>query len=365
MTECDGVREILPAYLEGIALPAEAARVASHLATCQACSLEVRALMKSQKLIHSLPEVEPPTWLKTRIMARLEEGAEEEKEGAWGLSRLRDLFVYPLRIKIPLQALSVLLVAVAVFYVYRTIQPEMKPAQQPPQAVATIPLDKHGSPSPAVGGLNRVDREKKAVPGEWPQEQRETGTQDVGKPAPGTSALPGSPSQQPAAPPALKMTEGMREEMRRAVLGSEPQKAKAAKAYVPGDERALSAPPEDRARGESKAEAAKGTTAPVLAAPQTAATVTKPEALAVTIKVKDVAAGSKEVEAVLRDLGAAATRESREGSNVISAEVSRQKAKEIVRRLASVGQLQHLGQLSETAPDRPVSIRIQVFQKQP
>jgi hypothetical protein len=351
MTECDSVREILPAYLEGVALPAEVERVTAHLAVCQECGQEVRDLIKSQKLIRNLPEQDPPLWLKTRIMARIEEGVEEEEESGWGLSRLKEFLFSPLKVKIPLQAFSVLLVAVAVFYVYRVIQPELTIPRQAPQTVAPAPHEKGG---PFLRS-NRPDKaDGYAIRGDEGQSPQKTAVEDGHKTAPGIEELLGGASRQPSSAPELKITEGMKDEMRRAILDPDPSKAKAAKAYPPSAPSAA-APAEDRTRAEQKSEGAKGTGFPS----------TKPEILAVTIHVADLGAGSKEVEAVFRDLNAPASRESKEGSSVISAEVSRQKAKEIVRRLAAAGQVQHISQLSEASPDKPVSIRIQLLQKQP
>ena len=74
-----------------------------------------------------LGEVEPPPFLEQRIMSRIREEAGQKK----GL--LRRLF-YPLHIKVPIQALASILIAVIGFYVYQTGEPEMK------QIVSPTPL---------------------------------------------------------------------------------------------------------------------------------------------------------------------------------------------------------------------------------
>ncbi len=69
--------------------------------------------------MQGLEEVEPPPFFEQRIMSRVREEA-GQKQGI-----LRKLF-YPLHIKIPIQALATLLVAVLAFYVYQKGEPEMK-----------------------------------------------------------------------------------------------------------------------------------------------------------------------------------------------------------------------------------------------
>lgn len=358
MTECDKIQEILPAYLEGLASPPESEMVASHLMSCQECSLTVKTLMKSQKLIANMEEMDPPPWLKTRIMARIEEGVWEEEKEKWNLGRLRDLLFYPLRVKIPLQAFSVLLVAVVVAYVYRTIQPEVRPTQQAPRAVAIAPLEKEYS-APKAERQHKI--EERTVRGEQPQGPTKTGNEDVGKPAVGIDGLLRSSGPQPSSsPPVLKLPQPLKEDAPLAAPEPEGRKTRSAKAFVPSAPSAP-APSENRAHvdqkafGEKKAEADKGSIASPI----------RPEMLTLSVQVNDIKAGSNSVEAVLRDLNAPVSRESREGSSVISTEVPLQKAKEIISRLNSVGQVRQKGQISETPTDRTVSLKIQVLQKQP
>lgn len=361
MTECDKIQEILPAYLEGLASPTESEMVSSHLASCTECNSTVQALMKSQKVITNLEEVEPPPWLKTRIMARLEEGVGQEEEKRWGFERLRDLLLYPLKVKIPLQAFAVLVVAVMAVYVYRTTQPEVRLAEQPAKEVATAsaPGEKKDatpraeslqkteerltlgsqeplSPAPAKLGADEV--------GEWP-----SGVREIFK---------SSPAQPASSPSALKMSEGMvkdRDSLQAASEVEARKKAKSPKFAVPG---AISAPVpgENRGRDDAKAEAEKG------AGTGTAA---RQETLSLAVQVADVKAGVNDVEAVLRNLGAPIARESKEGSSVINTEVPPSKAKEIIKRLSALGHVQQKSQYSEAGSDRPVSVKIQILQKQP
>lgn len=358
MTECDKIQEILPAYLEGLATPPEWEMISSHLASCKECASTIKVLMKSQKMIANLEEVEPPAWLKTRIIARIEEGIEQEEEKRWGFGRLKNLLLYPLKVKIPLQAFAVLLVAVAVAYVYRTIQPEVKIAGQTPQAVVTAPAEQRSQTlktedSPKIeeravdeGQMQHLTKTVPADGEEWPAGVREI--------------FRGNSTQQPASPSAVKPPQEItKDQEARSTAEPEAKKAKSPRAFLSGVYSAPSAPAstpeEERSRAEQKTEAEKGRNS--VAARQ--------EVLALTVQVDDVKTGSNDVESVLRSFNAPVSRESREGSNIIRTEVPVQKAKEIVKRLSSVGRLQQKSQLSETATDKKISVSIQILQKQP
>jgi len=316
--------------------------------------------MKSQKVITNLEEVEPPPWLKTRIMARLEEGVEQEEEKRWSFGRLRDLLLYPLKVKIPLQAFVVLVVVVMAGYVYRTTQPEIKLAEPPAKEVATALAPGEGKDAtPRAESLQKAE-ERPTRGGQEPQSPSPSpaklGADEVGKwPGGIREIFRGSPTHQPASPPALKMSEGMVKDQDHLQAASEAEPGKKAKSptlAVSGGSGAMSAPTpgENRGRGVAKAEAEKGA---------------RQETLTLAVHMADAKAGVNDVEAVLRNLGAPVTRESKEGSSVISTEVASPKVKEIIKRLSGLGQVQQQSQYSETVSDRPVSVKIQILQKQP
>jgi hypothetical protein len=363
MTECEKIQEILPAYLEGLASPTESEMVSSHLASCTECNATVQALMKSQKVITNLEKVEPPPWLKTRIMARLEEGVEQEEEKRWGFGRLRDLLLYPLKVKIPLQAFAVLVVAVMALYVYRTTQPEVRLAEPPAKEVATALAPGEGKDAtPRAESLQKAE-ERPTPGGQEPQSPSpapaKLGAEEVGTwPSGIREIFRNSPTQQPASPPALKMSEGTVKDQDHLQAASEEEPRKKAKSPAlavsgdPGGSGAMSAPTpgENRGRGVAKAEAEKGA---------------RQETLTLAVHMADAKAGVNDVEAVLRNLGAPVTRELKEGSSIISTEVASPKVKEIIKRLSGLGQVQQQSQYSETVSDRPVSVKIQILQKQP
>ncbi len=85
----------------------------------------VAGLAECQRLVSGLPAVEPPVGFTNRVMAEVREAANPP--------RLWERLFLPLRIKIPLQATAVVLIAVLAAYIYRKepLQQESVVAVQP------------------------------------------------------------------------------------------------------------------------------------------------------------------------------------------------------------------------------------------
>ena len=74
------VRDELGAYVEGdLPLP-ERSRVDEHLSQCASCREELHELRVTVALLRGMPDPEPPPYLATRVMARIEAG-EGRREG--------------------------------------------------------------------------------------------------------------------------------------------------------------------------------------------------------------------------------------------------------------------------------------------
>jgi hypothetical protein len=119
MTTCKDINNLLPAYLEDLLIPEEKKCVEEHLHTCSHCRQDVADLQKVAGLLRNLEEVEPPPFFEQRIMAAIR----EENRKKHGILRK---FFFPLHIKIPIQALTTVLIAVFAFYVYQESNPEIK-----------------------------------------------------------------------------------------------------------------------------------------------------------------------------------------------------------------------------------------------
>lgn len=68
---CDGVRDLLSAYLDGELSPGELLRVEQHLRRCHLCADEVDSLRQVVSLVASLDEVEVPATFHAQLHDRL------------------------------------------------------------------------------------------------------------------------------------------------------------------------------------------------------------------------------------------------------------------------------------------------------
>ena len=78
-------REQLPDLLSDALEPAERARVESHLAECEQCARELRALQQIQQTLAALPAATPPASLRGNVRAALRENPQQTRAlpGLW------------------------------------------------------------------------------------------------------------------------------------------------------------------------------------------------------------------------------------------------------------------------------------------
>lgn len=141
--QCSDVREKLSAYLEGIVSPEEKPLIDAHLKVCERCSESLGDLKKALELVRNLEEVEPPPWMTQMVMARV------RSETASKRGIMQKIF-YPLHIKLPIEALAVIFVALITVHVYRTIQPEMKLTGAPLEGVKPRALSEEKEEMPTA-----------------------------------------------------------------------------------------------------------------------------------------------------------------------------------------------------------------------
>jgi hypothetical protein len=118
---CNEIENLLPAYMEELLSPEGRKNIEEHLASCSRCSQALADLKKAEELMHGLEEVEPPPFFEQRIMAGVREEAGKKKG-------IRQKLFYPLYIKVPVQVMATVFVAVFAFYIYQKGEPEMKQA---------------------------------------------------------------------------------------------------------------------------------------------------------------------------------------------------------------------------------------------
>jgi len=70
--ECEPFRPLLGAYLDGEIAETEREELEQHIAMCEYCQAELEAEKKVRQVLQTLPEVEPPLYLRARIYASIE-----------------------------------------------------------------------------------------------------------------------------------------------------------------------------------------------------------------------------------------------------------------------------------------------------
>ena len=122
---CEEVQKYLSDFLDKNLDVEHGAAIRDHLAICSLCSEETAGLAECQRLVFGLPAVEPPVGFTNRVMAEVRETASPP--------RLWERLFLPLRVKIPVQATAVVLIAVLAAYIYQKepLQRESVVAVQP------------------------------------------------------------------------------------------------------------------------------------------------------------------------------------------------------------------------------------------
>jgi len=140
MKNHEELRSMLPAMAGGDLSKTELALLEQHLDGCRDCRTELAQLQLVVQAMRETPELEPPPWLATRIMARVQEEAVVQK--SW----FARLFL-PLQIKLPLEALALVMICATTWYVMQDVErsqqrPQILPAAEAPAAAPARDVDK-------------------------------------------------------------------------------------------------------------------------------------------------------------------------------------------------------------------------------
>lgn len=112
------IRHMLSEYIDGAVQSEDKAAIEEHLKTCEKCSMALKELKQTVAHIRSVEELDPPAWMTQKIMEKVRAEAGEK-------SRFQRFF-FPLHIKLPLEAIGVLFIAVTAVFIYQNMQPAMK-----------------------------------------------------------------------------------------------------------------------------------------------------------------------------------------------------------------------------------------------
>ena len=348
MNNCKDINNLLPAYLDDALSPSEKERVAEHLAVCSRCRQDVADLSKAVSLLHNLDEVEPPPFFEQRIMAAIREES-RKKQSIW-----RRLF-FPLHIKIPIQALTTVFIAVFAFLVYQKSGPEIKqmtPLPAPvtvkeqrtteifrqPSVPATAAQDGK-APSAASQGQNRGQFAPAPAAGEGKQES--------------LAAFPAPLREDHPAATALKDT-GIA--------------AEAGKSNAKGEAETISGPTVTSSLQSRKSKAAvldavrenRDMTAASSSLPAAEAVPAKRPGFALTIRVLEINQGLQDVEACLYRFNARILeRQQRREAIFLKVQIDGRRIAAFVRQLEDIGAVRtNVDRLEFPAGNAAVDIRI-------
>ena len=349
---CNEIDNLLPAYLEDILSPEEKKNIEGHLASCPRCSRAFADLKRAGELVRGLGEVEPPPFFEQRIMARVREEA-GRKQGI-----LRRLF-YPLHIKVPIQALATILIAVLGFYVYQQGDPEMKqivPLPMPrteigggqgtavsPQTPTDSSAVAPGQRSPALD-FPDVNRQRFAAP---PLEKGGKADRTEELPAPTVESHPS----------AMKSAAAVRTERVDKAQGRAGEQQNARGPETLPTERKYKDKSADSGAAAEASKKMMFTPAPSQSMP---AGAVKESAIDLTIQVRDVSAAIGEIEAHLRQANARIIeKRRREGGELLKAEMAAQNVDAFLDRLKAIGRVK-LGKNPLAVTDGKVTISIMI-----
>jgi predicted integral membrane protein DUF2275/putative zinc finger protein len=122
---CEDVQAGLSDYLDQSLDEVSRKSIESHLSSCLLCRTDAHALAACIREVASLPMVDPPLGFAQRIMAHVREI--KSQPSVW------ERFFYPLRIKVPIHATTVVLVGILAVYLFETenTQKNLLPTSQP------------------------------------------------------------------------------------------------------------------------------------------------------------------------------------------------------------------------------------------
>jgi tol-pal system protein YbgF len=149
---CDEAREVFSELYDEALSGAPLVTVTQHLASCPACRAEWASFRKAMQAVADLGTAEPSPGFAARVRRRLEAPS--------GWRRVLRWTFLPLHVKVPIQAVAVLLLAFAGLLLYQR-SPELhraiEPSQIPPPPVASeapapAPPPAGGEPAPKEEG---------------------------------------------------------------------------------------------------------------------------------------------------------------------------------------------------------------------
>jgi anti-sigma factor RsiW len=344
------IRHMLSEYIDGAVSPGDRAAIEAHLKTCETCSAALKELRQTVAQIKSIEELDPPAWMTQKIMAKVRVEAAKK---SW----FQRLF-FPLHVKLPLEAIGVLFIAVTAVFIYQNREPAMMTSSPALQ-------DQMPAQGPLPNGIAKNEERRSVKPlrrsNEMPQ-------------SPGYKALDMKQEYEKPAPPMLQ-----------------DQAAPAPSFSKSAEQPAVMAPAEKKeafsATGESdqtvlRKEAGRGmmrerTTTAAGAAPETAA---KAKAIApaasiagalsadkaipgIILHVMDIPAAVKEIERTIEQVkGSIVRRETSKSKTTFFVKIKAERTGEFKSKLKLLGEIKEQpGELG--IRQEQVELRLEIMQR--
>jgi Putative zinc-finger/Predicted integral membrane protein (DUF2275) len=360
---CNEIENRLPAYLEDLLSPEERKSIAGHLASCPHCSRAFADLKKVEQLVHGLGEVDPPPFFEQRIMARVIEEA-GQKQGI-----LRRLF-YPLHIKVPIQVLATLLVAVLAIYIYQTGEPEMKQIAPLPIPLTELGKGQVTAESPkTLVSPSAVTPVKRAPAGDLPEKNQQRFVappfENGGKEERIADSQAPIREEHPSAMKPADPVMAVREKEVPPVSAGALSKAQDRAGKQDADKALETLLPEQKRKEKmTNTGAVAGESRKTMSAPSpsrmTAVAAIKRSVIDLTIQVRDTDVAIREIEARLGQVNARIIeRQHRKGSEFLKAEIAAQNVAALLDLLKAIGKVN-----TETSPlvvpDGNVTVSIKI-----
>ena len=307
--ECEGLKERFSVYLDGILPAEERTLLEEHLKSCEKCRESLADLRKTVGHVRDLEDIEPPLWLTGKVMAKIRAEAELKK----GI--IERLF-YPLSLKLPIQAVATVLIVATALYVFRIMEPEVKITERIPEEIPQniLPEQKYSTTDTEKG---KTVLSPRPGPHQAPEMKDSEAVGASAAPEPKEKAVPNHRKKTPAAAKqeqAVTLKESIKKEC-------------------------------DKPQDFFRSSGAKVSDEKI------------PEEKVVEVLVKDIAAATKEIEAVLLKLnGKIVNTEYSENRNVLFAEIPSRKMNEFLDQLMPIGEVQEKPEASELA----LTIRITI-----
>ena len=129
--------------------------ITQHLATCPACRAEWASFRKALQAVADLGTAEPPSGFAARVRQRL------EAPSRW--QRVVHRLFFPLNVKVPIQAMAVLLVAFAGLLLYQRSS-DLRRAVSPTRVLPSPSSREVPAPTPPPSTERRADKLESAAP---------------------------------------------------------------------------------------------------------------------------------------------------------------------------------------------------------